>query len=187
MHELVSGVDNPNAYKLSEGEFERRVAARFGPRSRSILEAFRRCYPEARPFDLLSLISVAFFRQSAVTQAARKAAQGVAPAYLYYFTYRTPVLDGRPGAFHSAEIAFVFDNLDRCVNLTGGDPQAGRLAAQISQAWIHFARTGNPNHPDLPDWPAFDPQRGQTMVFDTACTVQNDPDGPARRALASAC
>jgi para-nitrobenzyl esterase len=96
------------------------------------------------------------------------------------------VLDGRPGAFHSAEIAFVFDNLERCENLTGGAPEARLLAAQISQAWINFARDGNPNHSELPHWPAFTAGEGQTMIFDTPCSLRNDPDGEARRSLAGA-
>ncbi len=183
LNEFVSGVDNPDAYKLTEEDLVQRVRTRYGERSPTILNAFRRCYPGANPFDLLSLISTGRVRQSAVTQAGRKAALGAAPAYLYLFAWRTPVLDGRPGAFHSAEIAFVFDNLERCENLTGGVPEARALAAQISQAWINFARYGDPNHSALPHWPAFAPEAGQTMIFDTVCSVQNDPDGEARRAL----
>ena len=64
------------------------------------------------------------------------------------------MLDGRPGAFHSSEIAFVFDNADRCVNLTGGLPEVLDLSTTISRAWVHFARHGDPGHPGLPAWPA---------------------------------
>ena len=87
------------------------------------------------------------------------------------------------GAFHSAEITFVFNNLASCPNLTGGDPQARRLEEQISQAWIHFARSGDPNHNGLPHWPAFVPGGAATMIFDTECVVQDDPGMDARRAL----
>jgi para-nitrobenzyl esterase len=183
LNEFMSGVDRPDAYSLTLEVLEKTLKERFGDKTQDILAAYQKIYPEAKPFDLLSVISVAPFRQRAVDQATRKAAQGNAPAYYYLFSYHTPVLDGRPGAFHSAEIAFVFDNLERCSNLTGGDPDADILAGQMSQAWINFARYGNPNHAGLPNWPAFTPEKGQTMIFDTPCAVADDPDGDARQVV----
>ena len=54
-------------------------------------------------------------------QAQAKAKQGGAPAWLYRFDYNpTTVLDGRVRAFHCAEMAYAFDNVDRCLNATGG-------------------------------------------------------------------
>jgi para-nitrobenzyl esterase len=125
-------------------------------------------------------------RQNAFTQAERKAALGAAPAYQYLFTWQTPMLDGRPRAFHSAEIAFVFDNADKCINLTGGLPESLALSTNMSRAWVSFARHGNPNHAGLPDWPAFDAQKRATMIFDTRCVVKNDPEGAGRRLIAAA-
>lgn len=185
-NEFVSGVDNPNAYALTGDDLARKVSALYGTRAGAILDAFRRQYPAAKPFDLLSLISTLSVRQAAVTQAQRKAALGAAPAYQYLFTWHTPVLDGRPGAFHSCEIPFVFDNVDRCTNYTGGVPEAGILAAQVSQAWISFARTGDPNHAGLPHWPTFSSEKGETMIFDVPCTVQDDPGREARRVAVEA-
>jgi para-nitrobenzyl esterase len=161
------------------------VSVYYGSRSGDIIAAYRRDNPGAAPFDLLSLISAAPVRQAAVLQAERKTALGTAPAYLYLFTWRTPVLDGRLGAFHSCEIPFVFDNVDRYENYTGGTPAARTLAAQVSQAWISFARTGDPNHAGLPHWPSFIPEQCPTMVFDVPCAVRNDPDGAARRIVFS--
>jgi para-nitrobenzyl esterase len=183
LNEFVSGVDKPDAYNLTFEQLTQQLLQRNGSRTESMLTAYQKSYPGARPFDLLSYISAASVRQSAVDQAERKANQEKAPAYYYLFAYRTPVLDGRPGAFHSAEIAFVFDNLKRCSNLTGGDPQADFLAEQMSQAWINFARNGNPNHTGLPEWPAFQPEKGQTMIFDTPCKVMDDPDKEARQTV----
>ena len=182
-NEFVIGVDNPDAYTLTEEGLAKQVSEMYGARSGAILDVFRRTYPKAQPFDLLSLIAAASVRQAAVWQAERKAAQKVAPAYLYLFTWHTPVLDGRPGAYHSCEIPFVFDNLDRSHNYTGGVPEADVLAAQISQAWINFARCGNPNHAGLLDWPAFSADQEQTMIFDVPCEVRNNFDAEARRTL----
>src|SRR5262249_2022699 len=186
LNEFVHGVDSPDASSLTSQQLEDRLKPRYSERTREIIAAYRREYPDARPFDLLSVISTASFRQAAVDQAARKAAQGGAPSYLYLFSWRTPLLDGRPGAFHSSEIAFVFDNADRCVNLTGGLPEALDLSTRISRAWVHFARHGDPNHPGLPTWPAVAGGKVPTMVFDARCGVKDDPEGEGLRAVAGA-
>jgi para-nitrobenzyl esterase len=186
LNEFVHGVDNPDAYALTSEQLEERLRARYGERTPAIIAAYGREYPHAKPFDLLSVISTASFRQAAVDQATRKAALRAAPAYLYLFAWRTPMLDGRPGAFHSAEIAFVLDNADLCVHLTGGLPEALDLSTRISRAWVQFARRGDPGHPGLPAWPAVSEGKLPTMVFDTQCRVKQDPEGEGRRAAAGA-
>ena len=80
----------------------------------------------------------------------------------------------------------MFNNTDRCAAMTGGTDAARVLAERVSDAWIHFARSGNPNHAGLPAWPAFDPQRGPVMVFDNTCAVKDDPDRAARQVITSA-
>jgi para-nitrobenzyl esterase len=67
--------------------------------------------------------------------------------------------------------------------MTGGGPEARALAARISSTWVQFARTGNPNHSGLPQWPAFDPVKRPTMIFDNTCAVKDDPDGEELKAL----
>jgi para-nitrobenzyl esterase len=65
--------------------------------------------------------------------------------------------------------------------MTTGNPAEKDLAARMSEAWIHFARTGNPNHSGLPNWPAYTPQDRSTMVFDTECKMVNDPQSEERQ------
>lgn len=184
MNEFVNGVDNPEAATLTEDELERRLHVSYGTRAQDILQAYRTEYPTAKPFDLFSVVSMAYFRQNAFLQAERKAMLNAAPAYEYLFAWKTTALDGRPGAFHSCEIAFVFDNARRCINYTGPTTEALRLSARISQAWINFARYGNPNHSDLPKWPVFGKAK-ETMIFDNACVIKNDPEGEGRLLLAA--
>ena len=95
-------------------------------------------------------------------------------------------LNGRPRAFHCAEIAFAFDNTDRCETMTGGGADACALAAKMSDAWIQFARTGDPNHPRLPRWPAFAPETAATMIFDNASRIELNPDGNEQASIAEA-
>jgi len=71
-------------------------------------------------------------------------------------------------AFHCSEIAFAFHNLSE-PHLrvpTGGAPAALALQNKVSQAWVNFARTGNPNQPGL-SWKPFTVEEPQAMVFDT--------------------
>ena len=81
----------------------------FLSRSKAIIDAYRRDYPKASPFGLYATIAAARVRP-AFEQAIRKVALGAAPAYSYVYSWRTPVLDNRPGPFHACEIAFTFDN-----------------------------------------------------------------------------
>jgi para-nitrobenzyl esterase len=65
--------------------------------------------------------------------------------------------------------------------MTGNGPKARALAARMSEAWIHFARTGDPNHPGIPHWKPFDPSTNGTMVFDNECTFREHMDDECQR------
>jgi para-nitrobenzyl esterase len=183
--EFGIGFLDPGFEKLTIDELRSRIVKGHGPEDGPrILDAFRRGHPDASPAKLFAIWFSSGARHAAVQQAALKAAQGGAPAYLYWFAWDSPVLDGRLHSFHCSEMPFVFDNTDRCDHMTGGGLEARTLAARISSAWVQFARTGNPNHGGLPPWPPFDAGRRTTMVFDDACAVKDDPDGEELKALA---
>lgn len=46
----------------------------------------------------------------------------------------------------------------------------------MSQAWISFAKSGDPNHAGLPQWPEYTPDNGASMIFDQECQVKNHHD-----------
>ncbi|MEO8595456.1 MAG: carboxylesterase/lipase family protein [Candidatus Solibacter sp.] len=183
MNERSPSMTDAALESLGENDLKTQMAERYGEKGGRIIEAYRRAHPKAKPVEILSLASSP--RTNAVKQAERKAAQNAAPAYMYWFGWKTPVLDGRPRAFHCAELAFVFDNTDLCAQSTGGGPEARELAAKVSDAWIHFARNGDPNHSGLPKWPVFTAAKGETMIFDTRCEVKDDPDRQERQVLES--
>jgi para-nitrobenzyl esterase len=169
-------------------DVEKRANATFRDKAPAIIQMARQLHPQAGPIEISTLIDV--FATAvvfdAVIQAQCKSALGGAPTYMYLFAWHTPVLNGRPLAFHQSEIPFVFDNTDRCASITGGGAEPRELAAKVSDAWIHFARGANPNHPGLPDWPAFSYDNGATMVFDRECQLQVYPDRPLHELIAAA-
>jgi para-nitrobenzyl esterase len=183
LNEFTTALGNPALEQMTNDELVKRVSEQYKDKAGEIIKVFRDAHPGAKPLDLFSRISAARVRQNAVTQAVRKAAQGAAPAYLYWFTWQTPILDGRPRAFHCAEIAFAFYNTDVAASMTGGGEDARALAAKVSDAWINFARSGDPNHAGLPKWRPYKPEQGAVMIFDNRCEVKNDPDHAERQVL----
>jgi para-nitrobenzyl esterase len=184
LNEFVTAINHPEFETMSEADLQKRVSEIHAENAASVISAFRQRTPRAKPFDIWSRIAASGVRGSAIEQAKLKAAQGRAPAYLYWFTWQTPILSGRPRAFHCAEIAFVFDNTDRCETMTGGGAEARTLAGKMCDAWIQFARTGNPNHPQLPNWPAFSAEAIATMIFDHPPRVEMNPDGAEQASVA---
>ena len=184
LNEFVHNINKPDGEAMTEDQMLGLVRGIYGDRTPGVVAAFRERTPGATPFDLWSHIAAAPVRAAAIEQCTRKAAQRAAPAYLYWFAWQTPVLDGRPHAFHCAELPFVFNNAERCETMTGGGPQAIELAHKMSDAWVRFARTGNPNGAGLPNWPSFNTERLPTMVFDNRCEVQDGPDANEQAAIA---
>jgi para-nitrobenzyl esterase len=177
---------SPSAYDESLESVTRealveRVAKTYEGRAAAIVAAYEKAYPAARPIDVLSMVESLRMGGGSLTQAQEKADQGGAPVYAYRFDWRSDILDGRLRAFHALDMAFTFDNVVRWESATGGGERAQRLASRMSQAWVNFARTGDPNHRDLPAWPRYDRTSGAVMVFDDHCRVKNHPDAEVRK------
>lgn len=105
--------------------------------------------------------------------------------YLYLFTHASPARRGALGACHALEMPFVFGTFGAPTQerFAGTGPEVERLSAEMNAAWAAFARTGDPATEGLA-WPAFDPDRRTTMVFDTAGSgAQDDPFGEERAAI----
>jgi para-nitrobenzyl esterase len=122
-----------------------------------------------------ALESDRFMRINSIRQAERKAGQGGAAVYMYYFTWRTPALGGSLRSPHALEIPFVFGHPDAWKGLTGDGAERYALADKMSGAWAAFARSGSPNVSKLPHWPAYESAQRSTMIFDDECKVVSDP------------
>ena len=106
-------------------------------------------------------------RAGAKNMLARKLEKSKTPVYNYLFAWEYPV-NGGITAFHCSEIAFCFHalNVPHIKIATGGGPVAMALQDKVSQAWVNFAKTGNPSQPGL-EWRPYTPDNPQAMVFDT--------------------
>lgn len=186
LNEVVSGLDHGSLVAMTNAELHRKAREELGDKGDAVIAAYRGDYPQATPFGIYAAIWAEPFRRPAAEQCLRKAAQRAAPAYSYIYGWRTPMLDDRPGTFHACEIGFAFDNAELCNHYSGMQPEALALSKQMSGAWASFARTGNPNHPGLPEWPAYSAERRSTMFFDAPSRVRNAPEAEGLRLLAQA-
>jgi para-nitrobenzyl esterase len=133
----------------------------------SLIAHFRKGYPDAPNHLVYQLIATDWWLGGNVhLQAERKAAQGKAPAYVYQFAMPQGARGGRLNVPHTAEIAYVFDNLKLSTALVGEvTPGHQALADRMSAAWVNFARTGNPNGRGVPAWKPYSRADRQVMVF----------------------
>jgi para-nitrobenzyl esterase len=174
----------PETLALDEAGLKLRAAKRIGGDPERVIEAFRKAYPGATPWDLWILIATDHPRGAYSRELAkRKAAQAGAPAYLYRFDWETPEGGGHMRSPHTVEIPFVFNNINVAGPLISKMPEAHALAAKVSAAWATFARTGNPNTSSLPKWPAYSAASRDTMLFNNTSRVEQDPERVARLAM----
>jgi len=174
------------AFSLDEAGLRARVVDMVGDADADrLITVYSKARPGSSASDVFFRIATdRIFRRDTIRLAERKFAQGAAPAYLYYFAWKSPAQSGRLRAPHTVEIPFVFDNTETPRVMTRS-PQAKSLAAKVSAAWIAFARSGNPNHSRLPAWSPYDTQKRSTLVFDNQCALVSDPAGAERKAWES--
>jgi para-nitrobenzyl esterase len=173
--ELTSSAQEAD-FSLTDAAMRTRVQQLLGTHADEAVRVYQKVNPGASPSDIYFLIASDYRYSGPVMKIAeRRAALGKGPVYLYYFRWETPVDGGRLKSPHTIEIPFAFDNVKAATRLTGGGPEAMALADKVSDTWIAFARTGNPNQPKMPRWPAFNATERPTMVFNTESRVVNDP------------
>jgi para-nitrobenzyl esterase len=105
-----------------------------------------------------------------------------AQTYSYLFEWSPPVIGSRLGACHGLDIPFVFGTLRHPLlrPVWGSTRSAYRLSTYMQRSWVAFARTGCPAHDDLPEWPAYTPERRSTVTLGTKCDQRDDPHERAR-------
>ena len=106
------------------------------------------------------------------------------PTYLYRFSYVPTALRGAlPGAPHGGELAFVFDSWDAMGPASAPSPEDRATTRRLHGCWVAFARTGRPDCPGTPPWPAYSPKADALMDFDVTTQVRSQVRKPQDDAL----
>lgn len=147
------------------------IVAAYGLPVEPTLAAYRAQNPGASTGDLFAAVMTDWYWRIPAMRLADAHVKNAtsSPTYMYEFAWRSPQFNGRLGAGHSLEIAFVFDTLGNKTELTHGASPPQQLADAMHRAWVEFARSGDPG------WPKYDLDRRATMHFDLASTVVDDP------------
>ncbi len=157
-----------------EGEFRRR----FGADADELLRLYPVGSREQTIASTDAFIGDEVFGQRGWLWAQLQRRRGQQPVYRYVFNLRPPApLMSRsplamPGVFHTADIVYAFDNLQ--VRDWPWRPEDRALAQLMSDYWVNFARTGNPNAEGLPTWSEYRPETAQVMYLDAQ--AQSRPD-----------
>jgi para-nitrobenzyl esterase len=178
---------DPSMTVTDEAELVQRAVAVFGSEERAAaaVATYRRTRPESTPGDIwAAVLTDQVFRMPAVRLAERQRPHAD-QTWMYLFTWAKPAFDGRLGSCHALEIPFVFNTLDApgASMFTGAVTAEMRaLAERMQDAWIAFARSGDPNTPGLPAWERYGRVDRATMLLGSTCITVNDPYGDELRA-----
>ncbi|MDZ4363747.1 carboxylesterase/lipase family protein [Brevundimonas sp.] len=141
---------------------------------------YRARYPQMSPDEvLIRATTAARSWRAAVIEAEARATAGT-PAFVYQLDWPARLPNGRTGAFHTSDIALMFDTLDTPGSGAIG-PEAQGLADVMGRTLAAFAATGDPNHAGLPLWTPYSIERRETMIWDQPPRMQDDPRGDERR------
>ncbi len=160
---------DPNAVNKNDWtdeEVSEKLTEKFGENAEAVLEAFRRAWPEKKDANACYVDDSK--RRAAFEVVEKRNESGAENNYIFLLSYESPV-DGGVSMWHCGEIPFIFHNLD----LTGvgasygNTAEAYRLQDEMCSAWVNFARNGDPNGENVPQWSTYTAEKEATMVFDT--------------------
>jgi para-nitrobenzyl esterase len=166
---------------VDDARVAHRLAELVGPAGADIVDAYRSArLVRGEPVtgrDLWTAVTTDYVFRLPLQALAAGHAKYQPKTYTYLFTWESPFLSGMFGSCHGLEIPFVFGTVqDAGVQVfTGGGPEAEALSEKMQEAWIAFARDGDPSCESVGSWPAYDPIRRPTMVLGPDGGIQDDP------------
>ncbi len=165
---------------------EKQTRERYGARAQTVLAA----YPHATDAQALKAAQDMFrdstFGWHTWAWALLQSSRGHGKAYVYYFDHRTAQTPN--GSPHASELGFVFGNLGGPgagpAGLAGPPtPEEIQLSETMSSYWVNFAKSGDPNGPGLPAWPAFSAAAQRVMYLNGGAHARDLPNRPQIEAM----
>ncbi len=153
-------------------EFGEQVKSQYGPHADAILSAYPHSTDAEAAMASRGVRNESTFTWNTWTWSRLQSLKGKGKAFQYFFDYHPGSPDG--GSGHGSDVSYAFQTLG------GGrgkpDPEDLKLSDMISSYWINFAKSGDPNGPGLPRWPAFTENDQKVMVFDSAPSARPVPN-----------
>ncbi|MFI5317866.1 MAG: carboxylesterase/lipase family protein [Myxococcota bacterium] len=182
---------DPTNFSLSDEKLLARCEHRLGPSARGVIDAYRKARGErgaaVTPTDLWGALETdRIFRMPAL-KLAETQARHEPRVFNYLFTWPSPMLGGMLGSCHALELGFVFGTHadPGMVAFSGAGLQADALSRDMMDAWLAFARSGDPSTPGR-TWPRYTEADRSTCVFGADTAIVRAPHDEERRAWSAA-
>ena len=180
---VLIGARRPETFDLTYKQLAAALSP-YAPRKDTafIVAEYRRLHPEYSAPELFFIATTdAGFLNRSIELADRKTEQGGAPVYFYGLHWNTPVENGKWMSPHALDVGMVFDNVAKSESMSGVGSEPQKIADEMSEAWVAFAKTGKPNHSGIPEWPAYSRDNRAMMIFNNETKVMVDPHGEQRK------
>jgi para-nitrobenzyl esterase len=139
-----------------------------------VVTRYRALLPDYTPVQIFYAATTAGRSWRGQVIEAEERAKAGAPAFVYQVDYVSPQNPAH-GTPHAMDIPLSFGTIDAPGSPSGTGPEARAASARVMNAFLAFARTGDPNHAGLPHWPKYDLTTRGTMIFNVVPHVADDP------------
>ena len=173
---LFTALD-PEIRKMTNDGGEKLLIGYFGrlgidiTKSKAMIDVYKQAREgnfSIEPKELLNALMTDYIFRIPTIRLLEAQSKCQSNTYNYLFTWPSPGFNGDLGACHALEIPFVFNTLNNPAfeDFVGKSPDLNDISYKVMDAWIAFARTGNPNHDGIPKWPSYDIEKRSTMLID---------------------
>jgi len=176
---LITGWNADESFVMSfkkSDEYKKQIQQQFGAQADEALKYFPGETDEQAARSQVEMSRNQIFALSGYNWANIQSQYSDSPVYVYNFNRKVPASPDfvKFGAFHTAEVPYIMNDLKFLKNrpLEKADYQ---LADKMSDYWVNFIKTGNPNGNGLTEWPKYNATGNEVMVFDAASKVEKVP------------